>query len=102
MGPRIRVLIKIGGQDDYRIKTSLIQMPLALCHSHARGFHAQGKPGEAATETGSHREPCNRRTHRDLATWVSIATPGSFTRQKVLGIPQRVSYSIFRILSDAF
>lgn len=33
MGPRIRALIKIGGQDYYRIKTSLIQMPLALCHS---------------------------------------------------------------------
>lgn len=101
MGPRIRALIKIGGQDYYRIKTSLIQMPLALCHSHAHSFRAWGKPGEAATKTGSRRAPCDGCTHGKLAARVSIATLGSFTRQKVSGIPQ-CSYSIFRIPSNAF
>lgn len=101
MGPRIRALIKIGGQDYYRIKTSLIQMPLALCHSHARSFRAWGKPGEAATKMGSRRAPCDGYTHGELAAWVSIATLGSFTCQKVLGIPWR-SYSVFRIPSNAF
>lgn len=63
MGPRIRALIKIGGQDYDRIKTSLIQMPLALCHSHAHGFHAQGKTSKAATQMGSHRAPHHRHAH---------------------------------------
>lgn len=63
MGPRIRAFIKIGGQDYYRIKTSLIQMPLALRHSHARGFHAQGKPGEAATKMGSCKALHDRHAH---------------------------------------
>lgn len=47
--PRIGALIKIGSQDYYRIKTSLIQIPLASCHSCAHGFCPQGKPGEAVT-----------------------------------------------------
>lgn len=46
---RIRDLIKIGSQDYYRIKTSLLQISLALCHSCDHGFCPQGKPGEAAT-----------------------------------------------------
>lgn len=62
MGPRISALIKIGGQDYYRIKTSLIQMPLALCHNHAYGFCALGKPGKAATKMC---KMCSRRAPHD-------------------------------------
>lgn len=51
--PRIRDLIKIGSQDYYRIKTSLIQISLALCQSCAHGFCPQEKPDEAATQTCS-------------------------------------------------